>query len=85
MKIPEFMLLAYTGPHPGVDSWTLSRWERGLRTPTGRHARLAEAFDERFARQDQPSTTCSRPTAPQTCGALRGGSPLQTCELQEPQ
>jgi ribosome-binding protein aMBF1 (putative translation factor) len=28
----------------GVDPGTLSRWERGLRVPTGKHARLAERF-----------------------------------------
>jgi len=35
----------------GVDPSTLSRWERNIRVPTGRYARLAEAFVERFARQ----------------------------------
>ena len=28
----------------GVDSGTLSRWERGFRLPTGKYVRLAEAF-----------------------------------------
>jgi transcriptional regulator with XRE-family HTH domain len=28
----------------GVDPGTLSRWERGLRVPTGKYARLAERF-----------------------------------------
>ena len=28
----------------GIDPGTLSRWERGLRVPTGRYVRLAEAF-----------------------------------------
>jgi len=28
----------------GVDPGTLGRWERNLRVPTGRYARLAEAF-----------------------------------------
>jgi transcriptional regulator with XRE-family HTH domain len=28
----------------GIDPGTLSRWERGLRVPTVRYARLAEAF-----------------------------------------
>ena len=35
----------------GIDPATLSRWERNLRVPAGRYARLAEAFVERFARQ----------------------------------
>ena len=30
----------------GVDPGTLARWERGVRMPTGRYARLAEAFLE---------------------------------------
>ncbi len=33
----------------GIDPGTLSRWERGLRVPTGRYARLAEALLERLA------------------------------------
>jgi transcriptional regulator with XRE-family HTH domain len=35
----------------GIDPATLSRWERNLRVPAGRYARLAEAFVERIARQ----------------------------------
>lgn len=28
----------------GIDPGTLSRWERGLRVPTGKHAELTETF-----------------------------------------
>jgi transcriptional regulator with XRE-family HTH domain len=38
----------------GIDPGTLSRWERGLRTPAGRYARRAAAFLERFAANDPP-------------------------------
>lgn len=33
----------------GIDPATLSRWERGLRVPTGRYAHLARTFLERAA------------------------------------
>ena len=35
---------------PGVDANLVSKWERGLRVPTGGYARLAEAFLQRCAR-----------------------------------
>lgn len=35
--------------HLGIDPGTLGRWERGIRTPTGRYARLAETLIEPHA------------------------------------
>jgi transcriptional regulator with XRE-family HTH domain len=48
----------------GIDPGTLSRWERNLRMPTGRYARLAEAFVERFARQGPALNDLLHPPSP---------------------
>ena len=40
----------------GVDPGTLSRWERGVRIPTGRHGQLVETFLKQLAMP--PGLTC---------------------------